>query len=268
METGPGGRDPNHEHLSFEGVLMPTSDADSVHSRIYGAYRTTTSANPYKVPTMPLEGQIRQYRQRWTRFLPADSEARILDIGCGGGEFLLFLACAGYSDTEGIDISPEQIDLARSRGLGQVWVADALEYIAGCQRRYTLINMQNVLEHLTRPNLFELLDAVVRVLEPHGQVFGVVPNLKSLLGSRVRYGDITHELSFTPESLRQIFAVVGLRPIAICEHGPSVHNVVSAVRWTVWQLVRLGIWVALVAEGADYRDRVYTQDMMFIAEKI
>jgi 2-polyprenyl-3-methyl-5-hydroxy-6-metoxy-1,4-benzoquinol methylase len=247
---------------------MPRSNNLEFRSRIYADYTKTTSANPYATATMPLDGQIRQYYRRWHRFLPHDHEARILDVGCGGGEFLLFLRKEGYANTEGIDISPEQIEFARSRGLQEIKVADAIDYLAIAKNAYRLINIQNLLEHLTEKDLFELLDLVARALEPGGLVFGVVPNSKSLLSARVRYADITHERSFTPESLRQSFVAVGLKPVLIAELGPLVHGLSSAVRWAVWQLVRFGIWLALLAESADYRDRVYTQNMMFVAEKI
>jgi len=249
-------------------MLTFLSDPNNIRERIYGSYPKSTSANPYMRAKMPLKGKIRQYHQRWHRFLPDDHEGRILDIGCGGGEFLLFLRKAGYANSEGIDISQEQIQLARIHGLQQVKVADAIDYLARAKNTYRLINIQNLLEHFTEKELFELLDLVVHVLEPEGLLFGVVPNSKSLFSARVRYADITHERSFTPESLRQIFMAAGLKPVVIAEHGPLVHGFASAVRWTVWQLVRFGILLALFAESADYCDRVYTQDMMFVARKI
>jgi SAM-dependent methyltransferase len=167
----------------------------------------------------------------------------------------------------GIDLSPQQIALARQRGLENTVVADAMTFLKQRTGTYALINASSILEHLTRPELFHLLDLTVAALRPGGLLFGVVPNAKSFLGSHVRYGDITHELCFTPESLVQIFQIVGLRPIALLEHGPIVHGVISAVRWSIWQCLRAMMWTAFVAEGADYQNRVYTQNIMFVAEK-
>ncbi len=244
------------------------TELNDVRARVYENYQTTTATNIYKGMNVSLERSIRQYHQRWHMFLPLQKNVRILDLGCGGGEFLLFLQQAGYSNIEGIDLSPEQIELARRRGLSQLQVADALSYLTNRPQNYGLINIQNVLEHLTRPELFQLLDSMVAALEPQGLIFGVVPNAKSLFGMQVRYGDITHEHCFTPKSLYQIFTVVGLKPIAILEHGPLAHGLVSTIRWTIWQAIRLAILTALMAESMDYGDRVYTQDMMFIAQKV
>ena len=46
-----------------------------------------------------------------------------------------------------------------------------------------------------------------------------------------------------------------------------VHGVVSAIRWTCWQGIRAGLLVARVAEGADWRWPVFTQDLVFVARK-
>ena len=66
-----------------------------------------------------------------------------------------------------------------------------------------------------RAELFDLLDAVREALRPGGCLIAVVPNAKGLFGAQVRFADITHELSFTPTSVAQLCAVVGLDvPIA------------------------------------------------------
>ena len=84
-----------------------------------------------------------------------------------------------------------------------------------------------MLEHQTRAELFELLDAVHGALRPGGRLIALVPNAKGLFGAHVRFNDITHELSFTPQSVAQICAVTGFECEAVVEHGPIVHGVVS-----------------------------------------
>jgi hypothetical protein len=125
----------------------------------------------------------------------------------------------------------------------------------------------NVLEHLTRPQLFEWLDAIVAALKPGGRLLAVVPNAKGLFGAHVRWADITHELSFAPTSVRQVCHLVGLDVERIEEHGPMAHGVASALRWVVWQIVRAGLYVIRVAEGAGFDDPVFTQDLMFVARR-
>ena len=98
-------------------------------SRVYETYRSTTSANPHKASRMPLSEQVRQYRQRWGRFLPNDRTTPILDIGFGGGEFLYFLQEQGFPNIRGIDVSPEQIVAAQKLGVQNVEVAHARTFL-------------------------------------------------------------------------------------------------------------------------------------------
>ena len=209
----------------------------------------------------------RQFLQRYRRFLPSDKAAPVLDIGCGSGGVLEALGSVGYTGLEGVDLSPGQVDAATARGLTGVTLAPAADYLHERRGRYALIMAFSVLEHQTRAELFELLDAIREALVPGGSLIAVVPNAKGLFGAHVRFADITHELSFSPTSVSQICTVTGLELAEVLEHGPLVHGVVSAARWVAWQVVRSVLLVARVAEGADWRWPVFTQDLVFVAHK-
>jgi SAM-dependent methyltransferase len=230
-------------------------------SRIYQAYRIATP-----LPTSPeaLKRQIAQYRARWQHFLPNGIGHSGIDLGCGGGEFLCFLRESGFADLKGIDISPQQVALAQQRGLENVFVGDVLTALPSEPQQYDVIAALNLLEHLTRDELFTLLDAVKAHLKPGGVLLVVVPNARGVFGAKVRWADITHELSFTPEAIRQVFTVVGLEVIAIGEQGPIVHGPVSLLRWLIWQVVRAGALLAVMAETGNYWDRCFTQDMLVV----
>jgi SAM-dependent methyltransferase len=235
-------------------------------ARVYASYRDLIPDR-----TGPAHAQWRVdrrlYLRRYGRFLPRDKAAPILDIGCGDGGFLEAIQSIGHSCVEGVDASPVQVQAARARGLSVVREGPALEYLHQQHGRYALITAFSVLEHQTRPQLFELLDAIRDALAPGGLVIAVVPNAKGLFGAHVRFADITHELSFTPTSVVQICSVSSLTPIAILEHGPVVHGVASAIRWIGWHAIRAGLLAARVAEGADWRWPVFTQDLIFVAHK-
>ena len=235
--------------------------------RAYEYYRKSTMGANYGAAPLELSGKMRQYRQRWEQFLPKNMDASILDLGCGGGEFLYFLQQNKFSNLHGVDTSPDQVSAANDLGLKNVVIGDAREYIKNSDTVYDLIVAFNVLEHFTRDEMFELLDLVVNSLRPGGIFLAEVPNSKSIFGARVRYADITHEQSFTPKSIHQILSLVGLEPVAILERGPLVHGVKSGFRWLIWQIIRGFIFVYLVAEMADHRWRVYTQDMRVVAKK-
>ena len=236
-------------------------------TRVYATYVETA---PHETPEHRHDHLARdraEYVRRFRRFLPRDTSAPILDVGCGTGTFLDALRSLGYSHAEGVDVSATQIDVARGRGLTRVTHGSALDYLRYRPQQYAMIAALSVLEHQTRPELFDLLDAIRDALEPGGRLVAVVPNAKALFGAHLRFADITHELSFSPLSVAQICAVTGFEPPEICEHGPVVHGAASAIRWTVWQGVRLGLWIARIAEGGDWRSPIFTQDLLFVARK-
>lgn len=209
----------------------------------------------------------RRFVQRYGRFLPADKAAPVLDIGCGTGGVLEVLRSVGHAHVEGVDLSPSQVHAAAERGVTGVTLASAVDYLRARQTRYAMITAFSILEHQTRAELFELLDAIRDGLIPGGILVAAVPNAKALFGAHVRFADITHELSFSPSSVSQVCHVTGLELAEVLEHGPLVHGVVSAVRWTVWQVIRAALLGARLAEGADWRWPVFTQNLVFVARK-
>jgi 2-polyprenyl-3-methyl-5-hydroxy-6-metoxy-1,4-benzoquinol methylase len=232
--------------------------------RVYATYTRTA---PTSTPACTPAHERQQYLRRYRNFLPRDLDAPIRDIGCGSGGFLDALRSVGYSCVEGVDLSASQVQAAAARGLTGVTRAPALDYLRTRSNQYATISAFGVLEHHTRAELFDLLDAVREALQPGGCLIAVVPNAKGLFGAQVRFADITHELSFTPTSVAQLCAVVGLDAPVVLEHGPIVHGVPSAIRWTCWQAIRAGLLFARIAEGADWRWRVFTQDLVFVAQK-
>ena len=84
---------------------------------------------------------------------------------------------------------------------------------------------------------------------------------------RARYWDITNELSFTPSSLLIVLTAVGLSEVRFLEHGPVVQGVESAIRYSLWQLIRLGLKLCLFTETAEDPYHIFTQYMRVVARK-
>src|SRR5579864_8598754 len=63
------------------------------------------------------------YRRHLRPLLPSPAAGPVVDIGCGRGELVRSLQVDGF-DAEGIDISPEQVALARAAGVTGVRQGD------------------------------------------------------------------------------------------------------------------------------------------------
>ena len=77
--------------------------------------------------------------------LPLSSEAEILDVGCGGGRFLIDLASFGA--VTATEPSTASFEVARRRGVGEVIQApiEALDFDG---KRFDLITCLDVIEHV------------------------------------------------------------------------------------------------------------------------
>lgn len=100
---------------------------------------------------------------------------RVLDIGCGNGEFLLSLKRRGW-EVHGVEFSAEACALARAKGIAahQGDLASA-RFPAG---HFDVVTLWHVLEHLPEP-LTELAE-VRRILRSDGLLVVEVPNSGSL----------------------------------------------------------------------------------------
>jgi len=109
-----------------------------------------------------------------------------VDVGCGTGEFLRFVAQAGgHGGWKAVGVEPnrELVELARNRGLRVV--DGRLDGLGeGLMGEVDLITMFNVLEHVLEP--LDEVEMAVRLLKPGGVVVVQVPNDFSLLQESVR----------------------------------------------------------------------------------
>jgi len=150
----------------------------------------------------------------YKRFLPQKRDARILDIGCGMGQFLYFLKKEGYTNAIGIDVSKEQVDFARDFGEFNVILANAFDFLPK-NKGFDAIVGNDIIEHIPREKLLTFLELIYDSLSPGGKVILKTGNMSNPFGLQARYIDITHETGFTEHSLQQVLGVAGFRDVII-----------------------------------------------------
>jgi len=154
---------------------------------------------------------------------------RMLDVGCGGGDFMLGMQQRGWQ-VRGLDISPVAVALARKKGLDvfQGQLSDVeLE-----DESFDLVTMWDVLEHLHDPAAY--LARVARLLKPEGRFVVTLPNPDGLdfrlFGPRWTGLDVPRHLYvFERRALASLFRHSGLE-------AESARCVYGGQRVSTWSL--------------------------------
>lgn len=149
--------------------------------------------------------------------VPADAR-RILDVGCGGGEFGKFLKRRGAEEVVGIEVMDRPAQMAR-RALDKVLHGDIESMQLPFDDRYfDCIVCGDVLEHLRDPGA--ALRKLARVLSPKGYIVISIPNVRfcqvvqMLAEGRWKYEDAgildrTHLRFFTAVEMRDMVEGAG-----------------------------------------------------------
>ncbi|MFM6932101.1 MAG: class I SAM-dependent methyltransferase [Novosphingobium sp.] len=126
--------------------------------------------------------------------LAPTAPARILDFGCGGGEYLLRMRRLGNA-VVGVDFDPASLDLARKSGLEVMFPGelDSPEFDGS----FDLVTLAHVIEHVQDP--VALLRRLRTCLRPGGQLYLETPNAEAaglaLLGRYWRGLEVPRHLS-------------------------------------------------------------------------
>jgi 2-polyprenyl-3-methyl-5-hydroxy-6-metoxy-1,4-benzoquinol methylase len=192
-------------------------------------------------------------------------DARILEIGCGSGGLLAYLARRGFSHAQGIDISAEQVALAQARG-AHVQQADAFEFLQYHRETFETLIAVDVLEHFSREELLRLARLVHAALRPGGRVLVQTANGAGLFPGQVIYGDLTHLTIFTPESLAQLLVGADFTGLRFFETGPIPLRVRGKLNVGIWRAVTsLASAVRQVETGK--RQHIWTENFICLARK-
>jgi len=203
-------------------------------------------------------------------YFPKDKGIKIVEIGCGQGSFQYFIQQAGYKNSIGVDGSQDQITESKKLNIQHVIFGDLVEYIKKLDdSSLDLLIAIDVIEHFTKEELSDLIDSMYRVLKKDSMIITHQPNGESPFGGGIRYGDFTHELTFTRNSIAQIFLSSGFSRVRSYEDTPIAHGLKSYVRLVLWKYLVKPIYkfLLIVESGGVDKGIILTKNFLTIVEK-
>lgn len=201
------------------------------------------------------------------KLMPANPNAQVLDLGCGSGEFLLQLKKKGFKSVSGVDISEEQLALARIRGIRDVHTDDVKSFLCHRKDTYDVITANDFLEHLDKKEVLEVLDLIYHSLRPGGFFLAQTPNGASPLYGTYFFGDYTHLTVFSVGSIKQICSSLNFIDVKVVPVPPTIRSPKSFIRAVAWKLASFCIKFALAADTGRTKDHVVTSNLAFSAVK-
>ncbi len=196
-----------------------TTSAQAAHLKLFDGFYST------------FEDQFRGSRaailERLKRYLPLITEtnlapqAKIIDLGCGRGEWLELLQTAGY-DPIGVDLNRLTLDQCAAQQL-TVIQADALTYLQSLpDQSVAAVTGFHIIEHLPFDVLTTLVAEAFRVVQPGGFVLFETPNPRNLLVSSFTfYLDPTHRNPIPAEVMQFLLRYTGFEPVVPLWVNPS-----------------------------------------------
>ncbi len=158
--------------------------------------------------------------ERGVRSLPPGE--RLLDVGCGNGEFVAEAAAAGWR-ASGIDLDATAVAVGRAAGL-DLAEQSVQERAAREPQAFDAVTLSHVIEHVPDPVAF--LRAVHQLLRPGGQVWIATPNLASLTHRRfgadwVHLDPPRHLVLFDHDALARALTAAGFASIRRLRPTPT-----------------------------------------------
>jgi len=103
---------------------------------------------------------------------------RVLEIGCGTGNFLKKLKDRGIEQVVGIDINEDALKEAKRKGI-EVYKTTIEELVERENQSFDVVCSFQVLEHVPNPRSF--LEASIDLLKPGGKLIIGIPNSEGFL---------------------------------------------------------------------------------------
>lgn len=203
------------------------------------------------------------------RKLKQNKDISVLEVGPGRGELIKYLNNCGIDDIDILDADKTIINsLRKNFDIKNGYYSDNIISVRDKLRRYDLIVLIQVMEHLPPQIYFEVIEILYSKIKDNGYILIVVPNAGNPLGMVERYGDLQHRNAFTEQSLKDLLmgSVISNYDFYIKGYLIPPYNLVNVVRIILQKILHLFLLALMVVNGGTYF-RIMNPNITLIIKK-
>lgn len=194
---------------------------------------------------------------------------KILDLGCGAGFFLKILENEGCRDIYGVEIdTPQFMEASKILKHTKILNKGVMEFLTETKEKFDVIFILDVLEHMAKEQIIPLLMLVNKSLNDKGVLILKTPNAdSSILSSRMRYLDFTHELSFNENSIKMVLKEAGFEDIACRSTKTYFGSIFSPLVFLVRSVFEIAIRIYIRTYLREAFRMILTPNFVTIVKK-
>lgn len=196
-------------------MSTPPADLNEQYKRDY--FHSRFVHDPRRALVWP---EVVRYIQG--RYIPPD--ARVLDVGAGYCDFINYVQA---KERHAVDLFERVGEFAAPGVTAHIGSATDLSRFEA--NRFDVAFASNLLEHLTRDDVFATLRELKRVLRPQGRLILLQPNFTYCAATY--FDDFTHLQIFTHNGLRDLLEMAGF-PLYEMQPRFLPVNMKSTLKWT------------------------------------
>lgn len=159
------------------------------------------------------ESEVKKQLEVYVPYFPKGG--KVVDLGCGRGEFLELLRENGI-EAEGVDLNSQMVEVCLDKGL-RCAKADILAWLANREDgSFDGIFSSQVIEHLEPPRLKELVELCFKKIRPGGILVLETINPTSVFALvEIYFLDISHQRPIHPRALQFLLETAGFENVEI-----------------------------------------------------
>jgi SAM-dependent methyltransferase len=198
-------------------VFLNPQPSDDELARIYGAdYFLGSDREEGRLAASEIKRATARFYLSEIRRYRGSESGRLLEIGCGDGDFLVLAEAESWHVT-GVEYSPTACEKARQRLKDGSVQCGELQPAGLAAEQFDLCVISDVLEHVRSP--LDFLREVHRVLKPDGTLFIATPSIDSwsarLMRQKWMEFKAEHLTYFDPQTLQTALFKSGFRDVIV-----------------------------------------------------